>query len=166
MIKILNRNCLILLLMYFTSFTKVKAQKNLFTIDKIILCLNEKIETYNFGIEELKEIKKSDTLVFYSDTLRNIKFRSFEATDSYNKLNLKFKINYYYSDDPKTILMVEKQLLEVHRETISQLDKEFIVRVENLVICISVSKQFDGSFLYLKNIMFQLIIDYLNQCKQ
>lgn len=161
----MNRKRLILLLLFFTSVKEIKAQQYIFDIDKVIMCLNEKIESYNFGIEDLNEIKKSDIVVFYSDTLTNLKFRSFEATDNYNKLNLKFKLSYYYSENTKTILKVEKKLVEVHRETISQLGIEFIIRIENLVICINVSKHFEGSFLYLKNIMFQIILDYINQCK-
>ena len=143
---------------------EAQAQEKI-NVDEVIKCLNSKIISYNIGVSQLHKIQKTDTIISSIDTTNKILIRSFDAINNYNKLKIKLKIDYYYSNDLTTIKKLENVLLNYHNLEIKKIETEYIVRVENLIISVNVSKKFEGSYIYLKNTIFNLVLDYINFCK-
>lgn len=127
-----------------------------------INCLNEKIDSPYTEFTSFELIEETDSSLV-KGIKQPINYRRFSSSTSLNRLDFIFTIEYYYGDAGQ-LSILEKDLIDQYSDIIAEQETKLIERVGEFVVCVSVSKGFDDSFSYLKDIMYRLLLGFVNEC--
>lgn len=129
--------------------------------DSIILCINDELRGANFGLENLTKEKNHTT----QDVDGLVGNYSFSTINTYNKINIKSSIKYYYLENIESAITFENRLIQFHRIEVSKFLTEKILRLGKLIIVIDHEEKFDGIYDYNRTISLLIYDSYINRCQ-